>query len=127
LDEVTFEGTAGGDQVFPFNYKTSFMYEFGVTRQLPKGMFASAGYIYSENSSPSRDFNPIVPDSVLHLGSVGFGYRGARWGMALAYHFAYNSGRRINNSQAASLIGQTANGDYEVFNQAITLSGRINF
>ena len=59
------------------------MYEFGVTRQLGKGYWASLGYFYSENSSPDHDFTPIIPDTNLHLGGhrvwlqrqeLGFGH-----------------------------------------------------
>ncbi len=64
-----------------------------MTRQLGKGYFASIGYIYSENSSPSQYFDPIIPDANLHLGSIGFGKRGSRWGWAVSYTLAINPGR----------------------------------
>ena len=37
------------------------------------------GFFYSENSSPKQDFNPIIPDTDLYLGSAGFGYKGKHW------------------------------------------------
>jgi long-subunit fatty acid transport protein len=89
LDVVNFERDDSVTVPFVFNYQSSFMYEFGVTRQLGQGWFASLGYIYSENSSPDTHFNPIVPDDDLHLGSIGFGRRGQRWDWAIGYHFAY--------------------------------------
>ena len=122
LNEVVFKDTAFGDVPLAFNYESSFMYEFGVTRQLGKGWWASAGYIYSENSSPDKNFNPIVPDSDLHLGSVGFGRRSTRWNWAVGYHFAYNSGREVQGS-----VPGLADGTYKTLNHAINLSVTLKF
>lgn len=123
LNRIVFEGTAFGDVPFILNYQSSFMYEFGATRSLGKGFFASAGYIYSENSSPDQNFNPIVPDSNLHLGSVGVSYRGRRWNFAAGYHFAYGPGRDVRGSQPGSL----ADGRYETLNHAFNLSATLKF
>ncbi|HTG45541.1 MAG TPA: outer membrane protein transport protein, partial [Verrucomicrobiae bacterium] len=54
------------------NYSSSWMYEFGITRKFQSGYFISTGYIFSENSSPDAGFSPLIPDSDLHLGSIGF-------------------------------------------------------
>jgi len=127
VNDAAFRGTFGGDQVFPFRYESSFMYGFGATRQLGGGYFVSAGYIFSENSVPDRHFSPLNPDSDLHLGSIGFGRRGERFGWALGYHFAYNSGRRVSGSVSPSAIGETADGVYETLNHAVNLSCRYRF
>jgi long-subunit fatty acid transport protein len=100
LDQVLFERDDGVAVPFVFNYVSSWMYEFGVTRQLGKGWFISVGYIYSENSSPDSHYNPIVPDDDLHLGSIGVGRRGERWDWALGYHFAYNGEREVTGSNS---------------------------
>ena len=107
-----------------FNYTSSLMYEFGVTRQLGKGWFVSAGYIYSENSSPSKDYNPLVNDDNLHLGSVGFGHRGQRWDWTVACHFAYNGSRNVTGSASP---GGIANGTYETFNNAVNIAATFKF
>lgn len=122
VNETVFKGTGFGDVPFVFNYKSSLMYEFGVTRKLGKGWFVSAGYIYSENSSPDRNFNPIVPDSDLQLGSVGFGRRGTRWNWAVGYHFAYNPGRTVRGSQPG-----LADGNYQTLNHAVNISTGLKF
>jgi long-chain fatty acid transport protein len=111
------------EQVWPLNYRSSFMYEFGVTRQLSKGYFVSMGYIYSENSSPDQTFNPIIPDTDLHLGSVGFGHKGRNWDWAAAYHFGYNSGREVKNDIAFP----TAEGTYKVLNHCFSLAATFKF
>lgn len=122
-NEIVFEDTAFGDVPFILNYRSSLMYEFGITRKLAKGYFVSTGYFYSENSSPDEHFNPIVPDANLHLGSVGFGRRGTRWNWAVGYHFGYNPERTVRGSRPASL----ADGTYRTLNHAINISATYRF
>ena len=96
------------------------MCNIGVTRKLPENFFVSAGYIFSENSSPDPGFHPLIPDTDLHLMSVGFGRKGERWDWALSYTFAYNSGREVTGS-VGDLTGvpNFADGTYEIHNHAI--------
>jgi long-chain fatty acid transport protein len=105
------------------NYRSSFMYEFGVTRQLGKGFFASLGYFYSENSSPDHDFTPAIPDTDLHLGSIGVGYKSKHWDCTLAYQFGYNPGREVTGDQSYP----SANGNYQVLNHAVNLAATFKF
>jgi long-chain fatty acid transport protein len=118
VNQTVFNGTPAGNIPFLFNYKSSFMYDFGVTRQLPKGYFVSAGFIYSENSSPSQNFNPIVPDSNLYLGSVGFGQRGEHWRWAVSYTLAVSPSRWV----ADSSYGSSVTGTYRTMNNALNAS-----
>jgi hypothetical protein len=104
------------------NLKSSFIYDFGVTRQLPKGYFASVGYIYSENSCPDANFTPLIPDANLHLGSIGFGHHGQRWDWAIAYHFGYNGGRTVQND-----ANTAADGTYKTFNNAVNIAATYKF
>ena len=124
LNSFVFRHTGVGNVPFALDYQSSFMYEFGVTRQLGKGYFVSTGYIYSDNSSPSEHYNPIVPDSNLQLGSVGIGRRGKHWDWAAAYHFAYGD-RQVNNN--ISPTPETANGHYKTFNNAFDLAFTYKF
>ena len=94
---------------------------------VPKGWFVSAGYFFSENSIPDKTYNPVVPDDDLHLGSIGFGRKGQRWNWALAYHFALNPTRTVKNNQTISAIGETADGTYKYFNQAVSASATFKF
>jgi len=120
VNEALFRGTSFGDVPFPMNYRSSFMYEFGVTYQLPKNFFVSAGYFFSESSIPEQSFNPLVPDADLHLGSIGFGRKGERWNWAFATHIAYNGGTDISN-------GTLADGRYKTFNPAFSVSATLKF
>ncbi|MDB6021939.1 MAG: Membrane protein involved in aromatic hydrocarbon degradation [Pedosphaera sp.] len=131
VKQATFNGTVFGTPIpnLAFNYRSSFMYEFGVTRQLPKGYFVSAGYIYSENSSPDANFNPLIPDSNLHLFSVGTGHKGRRFGWAVSYTVAYQPNRTVSGSSFNNPLtpGTTVDGNYRVLNNAINASVSLKF
>lgn len=122
LKQITFQNTGFGNVPLTLDYRSSFMYEFGATRQLGKGYFVSVGYIYNENSSPDANFNPLIPDSNLQLGSVGFGRHGKRWDWAIAYHFGYNGGRTVQNDSNAA-----ADGTYKTFNNAFDIAATFKF
>lgn len=124
LQTVVLHHTGFGNIPIAFDYESTLMYEFGVTRQLGKGYFASTGYIYSQNSSPNQHFNPFDPDSNLQLGSVGFGHHGQRWDWAVAYHFAYGTRDVVGNE---SLTPQNADGHYHTFNNAFNLAVTLKF
>ncbi|PWU18380.1 MAG: hypothetical protein C5B50_09335 [Verrucomicrobia bacterium] len=126
VNSIPINHTAFGNTALALNYHSSFMYEFGATRQLGRGYFASIGYFYSENSSPDKYFNPIIPDTDLHLGSLGGGYRGTRWGWSAAWHFGYNPGRTVEGSPV-SMTGQTADGRYHVFNNGFNVAVTLKF
>ncbi len=120
---IQFNGTAFGSQVLPLNYKSSFMYEIGVTRQLGKGYYASLGFFFSENSSPDANFNPTIPDSDLFLGSIGVGYKGKRWGWDVGYQFGYNPGRDVTGD----ITYPQANGNYTFLNHAFNIAATYKF
>jgi long-chain fatty acid transport protein len=115
LNTVTFKGTAVGDAPFPLNWKSSYLAHLGATRYLPNNWWVAAGYFFSENSTTDKDFNPIVPDTDLHVASVGFGHKGDRWLWAVSAQIIAGPERRISN-------GSAADGTYQFFNQAINLS-----
>jgi long-chain fatty acid transport protein len=123
VNEIVIKDTAFGSQVWPLNYQSSFMFEVGATRQLGKGFFASLGYFYSQQTSPNQDFNPAIPDTALHLGGVGLGYKGKAWDFSLAYQFGYNPGREVTGDTSFP----DANGTYKVFNQAVNLAATFKF
>ena len=125
LDTVTLK-QATGDVALPFNWRSSFFYEFGLTRHFDRQLSVSAGYIYSENSVPDSSFNPIVPDSDRHIFSVGIGqkYNQLRWDAA--YQLAYGPARTVSNSPP-SPIGETADGRYEFISHAFSLSVGYTF
>ncbi len=115
-------GPYGFPASIPLHYNDSFIYDFGVTRQLGKGYYASVGYIYSENSSPSSYFLPLIPDANLNLGNFGFGHKGKHLDWAIAYQFAYNGGRTVINDPPSH-----NDGVYKTFNNAVNASVTVKF
>ena len=111
---------SSGNIAIPFNWESSFLYEFGVTRYLPHGFSVSAGYIYSENSVPNESFNPLIPDTNRHIVSAGIGQTLDRLSWNLAWQYAYGPHRTIDN-------GTLANGDYSFKSTAVTFSVGYKF
>ena len=103
------------------DWHPSWQYKFGVTRQLGHGWFVSAGYFFSSDTTSTANFTPAVPDSDLHVGSLGVGHRGGHWEWALA---AQAIGGFSRNIPAAA--GPAA-GSYQIFTPAVTLSVGYRF
>jgi len=126
LNTVTLRHSAPASPLFPaavpmnFNWESSFMFQWGVTRDLGKGFSVSAGYIFSQNSVPDDAFNPTVPDSDRHVFSVGVGRSWKRWSWDLAYQFGYGPTRTLNNS--GPLPAPLVNGDYTFYSHAVCLA-----
>src|SRR2546427_1229789 len=104
------------------NWQSSFFYEFGVTRQLGKGYYASAGYFFSEASTPDKNYTPLVPDTDLHVGSLGFGYKGPRWTWALAGQIIGGGYRNVTGAADPSV-----NGKYKLFTPTVSFSVGYHF
>jgi long-chain fatty acid transport protein len=137
VDTVTLNDRSGASAALPFRWQSSWFYEWGVTRQLPRGFFVSGGYIFSENSVPDRGFNPLVPDSDRHVFSLGVGRRAGAWSWALSYQAAYGPARTVTGSPTPTftlpggapvpLSIQTANGRYDSLSHALALSVGYSF
>lgn len=112
---------ASGPTLLPFNWKSGFLYEFGVTRYLTSNWNVSAGYLYTENSTPDSTYTPAVPDSNRSFYSLGLGYSSGNLGANLAWHYADGGSRTVTGSPA-SLTGATADGVYENSINAFALS-----
>ncbi|MBI5775672.1 MAG: outer membrane protein transport protein [Verrucomicrobia bacterium] len=132
LTTVTVVQPAGNVPV-PFNWRSSWFYEFGVTRKFDGGWRVSGGYIYSENSVPDANFTPLVPDSDRHIFSVGAGRDQGRWKWDVAYQFAWGPSRTVAGSPLTfplTVFGGAAgspNGRYEFTSHALTASVGFSF
>ena len=108
------------------NWESSWHFGWGATRYFDKGWHASAGYIYSQNSVPSANFTPLVPDTDRHAWSVGFGRQWGAWSADAGYQFTWGTPRTVSGS-ALSPAGQSADGRYELFAHAFTVNARMTF
>jgi len=118
VDNVVIDGIGS----LTLNWESSFFYEFGVTRYLGQGYFISAGYFYSEASTPEADFTPLVPDINLHTGSLGFGYDGPRWRWAIAGQLIGGSWRTVDDAN-----NPVVNGRWRIFTPTVSLSVGYRF
>jgi long-chain fatty acid transport protein len=106
------------------DWHSSFMYELGVTRYFESGYFLSAGYFYSEASTSSLYFTPMVPDTDLHVASLGGGYKGKRWSWAAALQIIGGGYRDIN---VDSSVNQAVNGSYRLFTPTLSFAVGYHF
>lgn len=125
LNTVTIN-KASGATALPFNWESGFFYEFGATHYLSPGWSVSAGYLYTENSTPDSTYTPAVPDSNRHFYSLGLGYTGGAFSANLAWHYA-DGGERTVSGSPPSLIGATADGVYKNSLNAFALSVEWRF
>jgi long-chain fatty acid transport protein len=107
-----------------FNWSSSWMLDFGVTRYLPGGLRVSGGYMYSENSVPDSNFNPLVPDSDRHIFSVGVGQTRGKFSWDAAYQFAWGPPRNVGGDATA---GGLPDGKYEFVSHALTINLGYHF
>lgn len=120
LNTVYFEGTAFGTIPFALNWKSSWLAHSGVSYYFNNGYWVAGGYFFSENSTTEPDFNPLVPDTNLHVASLGFGRKGEKWSWALSGQLIAGPKRSINN-------GTGMDGTYQFFNQAVNFSIAYRF
>jgi long-chain fatty acid transport protein len=119
LNTVTLRQESG-DVLLPFNWRSSFFYEFGVTKKFSHGLRASAGYMYTENSVPNESFNPNIPDCDRHVVSVGVGQKISSFTWDLAYQYTHGPSRNIDQ-------GTAADGNYRFDSHAVTVSLGYSF
>ena len=127
LNTVTLKGTKnifGFDLPLQLNWHDSWQYKFGVTRNFDNGWFVSAGYYFTSDTAPNSYFTPAVPDTDLHVGSIGFGRNGERWSWALAGQIIAGPKRSITAAPGNTdpFTGVSAAGKYQLFIPTVTLS-----
>ncbi|MGC3989069.1 MAG: outer membrane protein transport protein [Chthoniobacteraceae bacterium] len=120
LGVVTQHNQDGSKVELPFNYNSSFVYSFGITRYFKYGLHLSGGYIYSEATVPTKYYSPAVPDGRRHIFSVGVGQDLGNYTWDLAYQFTYAPTRTIDN-------GTAADGSYQFSSHALSLSFGLHF
>jgi long-chain fatty acid transport protein len=135
LGTVTIHQGGGGALGLPqnlplaLNWEGSWYYEFGATRYLANGWSVSAGYIYNENSVPSRTYSPLVADLDRHFISVGAGHKWEHFSFDVAYQFGFGPSRTVSGSAATGFAPplQSADGKYEFFSQAVFVTAGWHF
>ena len=127
LNTVTLNQESAPPVYLPFNWRSSWFYEWGATRYFQNGFALSAGYIFSENSVPDASFNPTVPDSDRHIFSLGLGRKYRHFSWDATYQFAYGPSRTVQGSPVnpnpfVPGLSESADGRYEFISHALTVS-----
>ena len=125
LNTVTLQGTSaifGFDLPLQLDWHESWFFELGVTRKFDDGWFVSGGYFYSSETAPSQTYTPAVPDTALHVASLGVGKQGEKWSWVIAAQFIAGGKRDINDSQSNPFTGESANGKYQLIVPTISVS-----
>lgn len=105
---------------FPFNWQSSWFYEFGATRFFENGLHLSAGLAIVEKSVADAAFNPTVPDSDRRFLSAGAGGRGEHWSWDLTLQ--YGSGSRSVPQTVPAGPGVVFGGEYQTRSLAAQLA-----
>ncbi len=117
---------ASGPVPLAFNWQSGYFYEFGATRYFENGLHLSAGYLYTENSTPDATYTPALPDSNKSFYSLGLGYTAGNLSFDLAWHYG-DGGTRTVKGSPPSLIGATADGTYQNSLNAYSISAGWRF
>jgi len=104
------------------HWQSSFLYELGATRYFSKGYFVSAGFFYSEASTPERYYTPLVPDTDLYVLSLGIGQKGKHWSWSLAHQEIWGYFRTVSHA-----IDPSVNGRYKLYTPSISFSVGYHF
>lgn len=120
LNTVNFNGTPFGNIPFALNWKSSWLAHSGVSYYFENHWWVAGGYFFSENSTTDPDFSALVPDTNLHVASLGFGRKGERWSWALSGQLVAGPKRTISN-------GGGMDGTYQFFNQCVNFSVAYRF
>jgi long-chain fatty acid transport protein len=119
---LTFKNTPLGNQTLPLNWHSSWFYEAGVTRLFGR-YYASLGYFFCENTTSEKFFTPVLPDTNLHVPSLGVGYKGEHWDFGLAGQLIFSGPAR----EVRSAVNPAVNGDYKWFLPTVTFSTGFHF
>jgi long-chain fatty acid transport protein len=106
------------------DWQSTFMYEVGVTHYFDNGYYLSAGYFYSPASTSTEFFTPMLPDTDLHIGSVGGGYKGKHWDWAAAFQLIAGGWRSVT---VDSSLNPAINGQYRLFTPTLSFTVGYHF
>lgn len=113
------------------DFKDSWILKLGATRYFDDGWYASAGYLFNQNSVPDDYYSPVAADLDRHVLTLGLGRKWSKYSVDLAYQFCYGPDRTVSGSQpsstAANFTGQTADGTYGFISHGLLVSVGMRF
>ncbi len=112
-------------------WKESWILKFGATRYFDAGWYASAGYVFNENSVTSDYYSPTAADLDRHFLTFGVGRQWSRYTLDCAYQYGFSPARTVMGSTPSSIpalaAGQNADGTYDFESHALLLSFGVKF
>lgn len=118
------------------DWQSTWTYNIGANYRLSDTVGLNAGYLYGENPVPTSTFEPIIPDSDVHLFTVGTDLAFGQWLVSAAFGYEYHESREKKNgatvndplgSLAAGTPVSTADGDYDTDIYLVALSVGYRF
>jgi len=112
-------------------FKDSWMLKLGATRYLEDGWYASAGYLFNQNSVSSAYYSPTVADLDRHFLTLGIGRKWDAYTFDVAYQFGYGPDRTVTGSTPPStpgrFVGQNGDGTYGFVSHGLLVSVGMKF
>jgi len=112
-------------------FEDSWLYKFGVTRYFDEGWYASAGYVFNQNSVPDDYYSPTVADLDRHFLTLGIGREWSRFQVDVTYQFGFAKDREVTDSLPSStparFVGQNADGTYGFSSHGLLISLGMKF
>jgi long-chain fatty acid transport protein len=123
LNTLNLQSDAVGNVPVPFEWRSSFIYEIGVSYQTQCGYVYAIGYDYNESSQPDANYNPAVSDADLQWLNLGWGRKTEDRAWMLTYQFGY-SNRTVDGALGNSA---PANGRYQSRHHTLMFSFQQDF
>jgi long-chain fatty acid transport protein len=100
-DNPAFDATAGPtpSDRFPLNWHDSLSIRLGAEYYLTRVDTLRAGYTYSTNPVPDDTLTPLLPATLQHGVTVGYGRRFGPVSLDVAYQFAFGSRHEVGESE----------------------------
>ena len=112
-------------------FEDSWIYKLGATRYFDNGWYASAGYLYNQNSVSSEFYSPTAADLDRQFFTLGVGREWCNYRVDVAYQVGYGWDRKVSGSTPSStpgrFVGQNADGTYGFSSQALLVSVGMKF
>ena len=103
------------------NWDDAWIFALGGEYLVNPQLAVRCGYSYQQNVVPEKTFDPSVPDSDLHVFTIGLGYTIEKVTIDLAYGLGFYEKRNIDNDVGTD-IGTTVDGTYDSLIQYIGMT-----
>jgi long-chain fatty acid transport protein len=112
-------------QQFPLDWSDGWSVRFGYEYLLTPCDVLRAGYIYDTSVIPTSTLTPLIPGTLEHTFTLGYGHRWTHTRLDLAYHFSY--GDKQNVAQSALAGGEFNNSSIKTWLHTVFLSWQYQF